>query len=65
MSQSDNFPVYQPPQPPGMPVADSDQAKPMVRAINKLLKPKLKMPKGRGVQSDQSVHVKHKKVKFY
>lgn len=65
MSESDNFPQYQPPQ--GIPHADPDDQKPIVRMINKMLKPKLKAPRGRGVQSDQSVHVKHKgkKTIFY
>ncbi len=62
MSQGDNFPQYQPPQ---TPAATTDQAKPIVRMINKLMQPKLKNPRGKGVQSDQNVHIKHKKVKFY
>lgn len=64
MSETDNFPQYQP---PGIPVANSDDAKPIVRMLNKMLKPKFKMPRGRGIQSDQTVHVKHgkNKVKYY
>jgi hypothetical protein len=37
----------------------------MMRMLNKGLKPKLKAPRGKGVQSDQNVHIKHRKVKFY
>lgn len=64
MNETDKTPVYQPPT--GIPIADPDDAKPMVRMINKMLRPKLKMPRGKGIQSDQTVHVKHgKKVKYY
>lgn len=56
----DKTPLYQPPH-----IATSDEAKPIVRMLNKMLKPKFKMPRGKGVQSDQNVHVKHKKVRFY
>jgi hypothetical protein len=59
---TDKTPTYQPPAPP---LATSDQAKPIVRMLNKMLRPKFKMPRGKGVQSDQQVHVKHKKVRFY
>ena len=67
----DQTPVYQPPEsqpnPTGVPYADPKDAKGMVRMINKMLKPKFKMPRGKGIQSDQSVHVKHgkNKVKYY
>ena len=63
MTETDNTPQYPPPT--GIPLASTDDAKPMVRMINKMLRPKLKMPRGKGLQSDQQVHVKHKKVKFY
>lgn len=60
----DCTPVYQP---PGIPHLDPKDAKGLMRMLNKGLKPKLKMPRGRGIQSDQSVHVKHGKgkVKYY
>jgi hypothetical protein len=62
---TDQTPVYQP---PGVPVADHKQASPLTKMVNRLLKPKMKlrMPRGKGLQSDQSVHVKHgKKVRYY
>jgi len=61
-AETDNFPVYQP---PGIPHIDPKDQKGLVKMINKALKPKLRTPKIKGLQSDQSVHVKHKKVKFY
>jgi hypothetical protein len=64
--ETDRTPHYQP---PGIPNITPGDEKGMVRLINKMLKPKFKLPKGRGVQADQSVHVKHKgkesKVKYY
>ena len=63
---TDKTPVYQP---PGIPRMNPDDQKGIVRMINKMLKPKFKMPRGKGIQSDQSVHVKHKgkkqTVKYY
>jgi len=64
--ETDRTPQYQP---PGIPAMNPRDQKGLVQMINKMLKPKFKMPRGKGVQSDQNVHVKHKgkkeKVKFY
>ena len=58
------FPHY----PQGIPVAEHKQNSPLTRMLNKGFKPKMKarmFGKMKGLQSDQQVHVKHKKVKFY
>ncbi len=60
------FPNYQPPQ--GMQVADRKQAGPLVKSINKLMPKKMKprLTRGKRIQSDQTVHLKHaKKVTFW
>lgn len=61
------FPHYQP---PGTPVATKKEAGPLMKMMTRMLPKKIKPrlmgrvhPKG--LQSDQSVHVKHKKVRFY
>ena len=58
--ETDKTPVYPP---PGPPVADHKQAAPLTKMVNRMLKPKMRMPKIKGLQSDQSVHVKHGKKK--
>lgn len=63
MTDTDEFPQYDPPS--GVPVADHKQAGPLTKMVSRMLKPKFKLPRGKGIQSDQSVHVKHKKVKYY
>ena len=61
------FPLYDPPQ--GMQVADRKQAAPLMKSISRMLPKKLKprlVGKGKRIQSDQQVHVKHaKKVTFW
>jgi len=59
--QPPQFPSY--PKPLGVPTTDHKTAAPMVKMLNKMLTPKLKAPRGKGIQSDQSVHVKHGKTK--
>lgn len=69
MTDEVQFPNYQPPEPPqGIPVADRKQHGPLVKMMNKMLPKRIKprlMGKAKGVQADQNVHVKHKKVRFY
>lgn len=55
------FPSY--PKPQGIPTADHKTGAPIVRMLNKMLKPNIKAPRGKGLQSDQNVHVKHGKHK--
>jgi hypothetical protein len=62
IEETDKTPTYQP---PGLPVAEHKQASPLTKMVNRMLKPKMRLPRGKGIQSDQSVHMKHKKVKFY
>lgn len=58
----DKTPQYQP---PGLTYVDSKDAKGMVRMINKMLGPKLRLPR-KGLQSNQNVKIGHKhKVKYY
>lgn len=59
---TDRTPVYQP---PGIPLATTDDAKPMVRMINKMLRPKFKMGRTKGIQSNQNVKIGHKKKVTY
>ena len=56
-NQTPVFPEY--PRPSGTPIADSKQSGVLAKRISKML-PKMKMPR-RGIQSDQNVHVGHKK----
>jgi len=60
------FPNYSPPQ--GLSSADKQQAGPLTKMIGKMIGPKLKpklLGRMKGIKADQSVHVGHKKVKFY
>ncbi len=60
------FPVYDTPQTipvtpaKGPPHADSKQSGVLAKRISKMMTPKMK-PRIKGIQSDQSVHVGHKK----
>ncbi len=61
------FPSYIPPTSPvtpakGPPHADSKQSGVLAKRISKLM-PKTKMPRMKGVMSDQNVHVGHKNKK--
>lgn len=56
------FPQYPPPQ--GLQVADRKQAGPLHKMISKMIRPKIRASK-KGLQSNQSVKINHKKVKFY
>ena len=57
------FPQYEPPK--GIQVADRKQQGPLVKLMTRMLpkriKPKLLGRTRKGIQSDQNVHVKHKK----
>jgi hypothetical protein len=60
------FPQYQPPTGPQL--ADRKQQAPLVKLMTRMLPKKIKprlLGKPKGIQSDQNVHVKHKKVRFY
>ena len=55
------FPLYEPPKPPA--ILDHKTAGPLTKMVSKMLTPKLRAPRGKGLQSDQLVHVKHGKTK--
>ncbi len=57
------FPSYEPPKPLGTPILDHKTSGPLTKMVSKMLAPKFKMPRGKGIQSDQNVHVKHGKHK--
>jgi hypothetical protein len=61
------FPQYPAPEGPGPTVADRKQAGPLNKLIGKMLpKRALPRPRGKRIQSDQNVHIKHaKKIKYY
>jgi hypothetical protein len=61
VNEQPQFPAYEPPKP--APILDHKTAGPLTKMVSKMLIPKLKMPRGKGVQSDQNVHVKHGKAK--
>lgn len=66
MTDEIKFPQYQPPQ--GLQSADHKQAGPLNKMVSKMISPKLKpklFGRAKGIKADQSVHVKHRKVKFY
>lgn len=66
MNTPEHFPQY--PNPNAIPVADKKQAGPMTKMIGKMIGPKLKtrlLGRAKGIKSDQGVHIKHKKVRFY
>lgn len=54
-----NLPTY----PGGIPVAPRTQAKPIIRMVNKMLKPKIRGTKKGFVAGD--IKIKHKKVKYW
>ena len=59
------FPKYDP---PGIPIADKKQAGPLTKMMNKMLPKRIKprlLGRAKGLQSDQNVHIKQKKVRFY
>lgn len=56
------FPTYPPPG--GLQIATRKQAAPLQKMIGKMFKGKVRSPK-KGLQSNQNVHINHKKVKFY
>lgn len=53
-----HFPQYPP---PGLPVATPQQAKPLLKIMRMMAKPKLR----RGKNNSQNIHIRRKKVKFY
>ena len=59
-----NLPHYPQP-PPGLPVANRDEAKPLIKMISKMLKPPQAPRRGK-IQAPQTVKIGHrKKTKFY
>ena len=61
-----SFPNYQPPQ--GLPVAHPKQAAVLMKQVSRMFKPKLKAPsrrKGKGLKSDQDVHITQKRVAYW
>jgi len=57
------FIQHDPPKPTGTPVTDHKTAGPLTKMVSKMLTPKLKMPRGKGIQSNQNVKIGHKKSK--
>lgn len=60
--EAPQFPQYQPPV--GIPRADRKQSAPLQKLISRMFKGKVRSPR-KGLQSNQNVHINHKKVKFY
>lgn len=58
------FPQY--PNPNGLQIADKKQAGPLNKMISRMLPKKLsRAPKSKGIHTNQSVKINHKKIKFY
>jgi hypothetical protein len=60
------FPQYDPPT--GIPVASRKQAAPLQKIIGRMFKGRARTTRStgkKGLQSNQNVHINHKKVKFY
>lgn len=46
------------------PVVDRSRAKPLLKMISRMIKPRMRM-KGKGKVSDSDVHIKEKKIKYW
>lgn len=60
------FPQYTPPPQQGIQVAHPKQGSPLNKLIGRMLPKRFKGPsKGKGIHTNQSVKIKHKKIPFY